>query len=71
MNCNKEVLPNIHVYMYTLLPTIPVTSCECMHSASVLRNCMGAEMAENRLTSLALMYIHYDHKDSSSVVNLS
>lgn len=65
VNCDKDLFPNIYkyIYIYTLLQiasTIPVSSCECEHSASVLRhlrNFMRAGMTENRLTSLALMHI--------------
>ena len=61
--CDKDLFPNI----YSLLKiacTLPVTSCECERNASRLRrlrNFMRTGMAENRLTSLALMHIHYDH----------
>ena len=60
--CDQDMLPNI----YTLLQIaciIPVTSCECERSASGLRrlnNCMRASMGKNRLSSLALLHIHYD-----------
>ena len=61
---DKDLYPNT----YTLLQiacTLPVTSCECERNASTLRrlrNFMRAGMSENRLTSLALMHIHYDHE---------
>ena len=63
-DCDKDLYPN----MYTLLQiacTLPVTSSECERNASMLhrlRNFMRAGMTENRLTSLALMHIHYDHE---------
>ena len=71
--CDDDLFPNI----YTLLKicaTIPATSCECERSASSLRRlhtynraCMGQE----RLSSLALMYIHYQAKIVlDEVVNL-
>ena len=44
------------------LCTLPVTSCECERNASALRrlrNFMRASMTESRLSSLALMHIHY------------
>ena len=44
------------------LCTLPVTSWECERSASALRrlrNFMRASMTESRLSSLALMHIHY------------
>ena len=52
--------------VYTLLKiacTIPVTSCECQRNASTLwrlHNFMRCSMTEDRLTSLALMHIHYE-----------
>ena len=57
-----------------LCATIPATSCECERSASSLRRlhthnwaCTGQE----RLSSLALMHIHYQVKiDLDEVVNL-
>ena len=42
---------------------MPVTSCECEWSASKLRRLhtyMRASMAQERLTSLALLHIHYE-----------
>lgn len=63
-DCDKDLYPN----MYTPLQiacTLPVTSCECERNASTLRrlrNFMRAGMSENRLSSLALMHIHYDHE---------
>ena len=58
-SCDSCIFPNV----YTLLKiawTIPVTSCECERNASILRNFMRCTMTEERLTSLALMHIHYD-----------
>ena len=61
-DCDSDDFPNI----FTLLQiacTIPVTSCECERSASVLRrlnNYMRASMGKNRLSHLALLHIHYD-----------
>ena len=43
--------------------TLPVTSCECERSASVLRRShvwMRASMGQDRLGSLALIHIHHD-----------
>ena len=71
--CDDDLFPNI----YTLLKicaTIPATSCECERSATSLRRlhtynraCMGQE----RLSSLALMHIHYQVKIVlDEVVNL-
>lgn len=43
--------------------TLPVTSCECERSASVIRRLntfMRASMKEERISSLALIHTHYD-----------
>ena len=60
--CDSHLFPNIFVLLQ-IACTLPVTSCECERNASVLRrlhNFMQAAMTEDRLTSLALMHIHYD-----------
>ena len=53
---------------------MPVTSYECDRSASTLRrlhNFMRASMTENRLSSIALIHIHYQHVvDLDTVVTL-
>ena len=60
--CDADLYPNLHVLLQ-IACTIPVTSCECERSASVLRrlnnytrSCMGKE----RLANLALLHIHYE-----------
>ena len=61
--CDKLLYPNIFVYLQ-IACTLPVTSSECECNASTLchlRNFMHAGMTEDRLTSLALMHIHYQH----------
>ena len=71
--CDEELFPNIYVLL-VIACTLPVTSCECERNASVLRrlnNFMRASMNESRLTSLALMHIHYDKiVDLDRVVDL-
>ena len=60
--CEKGTFPNLHVLLQ-LACTIPVTSCECERSASAqrrLHSYMRASMDQSRLSSLALIYIHYD-----------
>ena len=55
--------PNV----YTLLKitcTLPVTSCECGRSISLLRRLdsfIRHSMTEERLSALALIHIHYNH----------
>ena len=59
--CDKESFPNVFILLQ-IACTLPVTSCECERSASALRrlgNFMRASMTESRLSSLALMHIHY------------
>ena len=70
--CDPMTFPNI----FTLLKiacTLPVTSCECERSCSVLRrlsNYMRATMGQERLSSLALLHIHYDNDiDVAKVVD--
>ena len=44
---------------------IPITSCTCERSSSTLRrlrNWMRSSMSCSRLSSLALMNIHYNHE---------
>ena len=71
--CDKHLFPNITTLLQ-IVCTLPVTSAECERNASVLRrlhNFMRAGMNKNRLTSLALMHIHYQHKvDLDTVVQL-
>ena len=71
--CDEELFPNLYVLL-VIACTLPVTSCECERNASVLRrlnNFMRASMNESRLTSLALMHIHYDKViDLDRVVDL-
>ena len=62
--CDRDMFPNVSVLLQ-LACTIPVTSCECERSASALRrlhNYMRATMGKERLSSLALLHIHYDRK---------
>jgi len=71
--CNKMDFPNVHVLL-RIACTLPVTSCECERSASSLRRLhtfTRASMAQERLSSLALMHIHYDTEvDLDEVVTI-
>ena len=61
--CNPTYFHNVGTLL-KLICTLPVTSCECERSASTLRRLhtyLRASMSQQRLTSLALMHIHYDH----------
>ena len=60
--CDSDLYPNVRVLLQ-IACTLPVTSCECERSASALRrlhNYMRALMGNSRLSSLALLHIHYD-----------
>jgi len=51
------------IFLVKICCTIPVTSCECARSTSALRLLHmhnRASMAQGRLSSLALMHIHYE-----------
>ena len=50
-------------FLLKIACTLPVTICECERSCSVLRrlsNYMRATMGQERLSSVALLHIHYD-----------
>lgn len=71
--CDSSAFPNIY-QLLKIACTIPVTSCECERDASVVRqlhNHMRCGMSEDRLTSLALMHIHYGYQfDLDGVVDI-
>lgn len=61
--CDRTIFPNVYILLQ-IACTIPVTSCECERNASALRQLHDYKrttMTVERLTSLALMYIHYEH----------
>ena len=70
--CDIDTFPNIH-QLLKIACTLPVTSCECERSASVIRRLntfMRSSMSEERLSSLALMHVHYDMEiDLDEAVN--
>ncbi|XP_067030617.1 52 kDa repressor of the inhibitor of the protein kinase-like [Acropora muricata] len=72
-SCDDDLFPNIYALL-KICATIPATSCECERSASSLRRLYTynrACMSQERLSSLALMHIHYQVKiDLDEVVNL-
>jgi len=65
--------PNLAVLL-KIACTLPVTSCECERSASVLRRLHSwcrTSMGQDRLASLALMHVHYDETvDLNQVVDI-
>ena len=71
--CDRDHFPNI-IVLLQIACTLPVTSCECERSASALKRLntyMRASMGQERLSSLALIHIHYDqHIDLDAVVDI-
>ena len=60
-NMEKDLYPNIHVLL-VLAATVPVTSCECERSFSMLRlikTSLRSTMTQERLNGLAM--IQYNH----------
>ena len=72
--CDQDSFPNI--YILKIAATIPVTSCECERSGSVLKRLntyLRASMGQERLTSLAMIHIKnmYDQKiDEEKVLEI-
>ena len=70
--CDAQLYPNR--ILLQIACTLPVTSCECERSASVLRrlkNYMRATMGNERLANLALLHTHYDqHTDTERVIDI-
>ncbi|KAL5497565.1 hypothetical protein EMCRGX_G014061 [Ephydatia muelleri] len=64
LECDEERFPNVF-RLIKIGCTIPITSCTCERSFSTLRrlrNWMRSSMSCSRLSSLALMNIHYNHE---------
>ena len=64
LECDEERFPNVF-RLIKIGCTIPITSCTCERSSSTLRrlrNWMRSSMSCSRLSSLALMNIHYNHE---------
>ena len=59
---DKDFYPNISVLL-RIMATIPVTSCECERSVSILRlikTLLRSTMGQERLNALSLLYCHSD-----------
>ena len=73
MLASDSLFPNIHCLL-RLVCTIPVTSCECERSVSVLRRLktyLRLSMGQDRLSGLALMHIQYGMEiDYDEVINI-
>ena len=65
--------PNIY-YILRAICTVPVTSCECERSVSVLRRLktyLRTTMGQDRVTGLALMHIKYNMElDLEAIINI-
>ena len=60
--CDHDTYPNLHVLL-RICATIPVTSCECEQSSSVLKRLhtyLRASMEQTRLSALPLLHVNYD-----------
>ena len=70
---STSIFPNIH-QLLRLVCTIPVTSCECECSVSVLRclkTYLWSSMGQERLSGLALMHVHYGMElDLEEIINI-
>ena len=61
-HADKDYYPNIRSFMMIMV-TLPVTSCECERSISLLRlvkSNLRSTMREERLNGLTLMQCHRD-----------
>lgn len=58
---SELLFPNVHRLLRLIL-TLPVTTCECERSVSVLhrlKTYLRSTMGQTRLTGLALLHVHY------------
>ena len=63
MQKQLKCVTRLYTHLLQIACTLPVTSCECEHSASTLRRLntyFRASMTEERLTNLALIHINYE-----------
>ena len=68
---DHDYYPNIRT-LIVILATLPITSCECEHSISMLRlikTALRSTMTETRLNGLAMLQYHRDiHITADEVV---
>ena len=73
VHATEVMFPNTSILL-RLICTLPVTSCECERSISVLRRLktyLRTTMGQERLTGLALMHVHYATEiDLDEVINI-
>ena len=69
---NRLSFPNIYTALQ-IFATIPVTTCTCERSISVLRRLktyLRSTTSESRLTGLALLNVHREiHLDTEEIIN--
>ena len=69
----ESMFPNIH-HVLRVMCTVPVTSCECERSISVLQLLkiyLRSSMGQERFSGLALMHIHYSMElNLEEIVNI-
>ena len=68
----ESMFPNFH-HVLRVICTVPVTSCECERSISVLRlkTYLRSSMGQKRFSGLALMHIHYSMElNLEEIVNI-
>ena len=70
-HADPDYFPNIRTLMLIMI-TIPITSCECERSISLLqlvKSTLRTTMSEERLNGLALtQYYHDIHLDPNEIV---
>ena len=70
---DQLVFPNIHCLL-RIMATLPVTSCECEWSISVLRRLktyLQSNIGEDRLTGLALLHTKYNLElEINQIINI-
>ena len=73
LHATESIFPNINSLL-RLINTLPVTTCECKRSVSVLRRLktyLRAAMGQTRMTGLALIHVHYGTEiDLEEVINI-
>ena len=69
--CDKDFFPNIHTLL-RLGCILPITCCENERANSTLKKLktiLRSSMGQVRLSSLALMHVHYDLLDLDDVIS--
>ena len=70
VHADCDFFPNIHTLL-CIMGTLPVTSCECERSISMLKlikTSLRSSMGQDRLNGLAMLYYHRDIEITSEEV---